>query len=301
MQLFDTHTHINFKAFRKDGKQIIEKTLAENTWLINVGSELRTSQRAIDYAQKFKKGVWSAVGLHPIHLFASQNCLAEEMKVEKFDYQKYLALAQRDEVVAIGEVGLDYHHFLDGDDIISIKKLQKEVFKKFIELSQAVHKPLIVHCWDAYDDLLEILLEKFLVNSTKNIQIIINSKSEIDWEKVAKMTRKENVLKNPGVIHSFIGSWKTAQKFLALDFKLGINGIATYSSSYDKLIKNCPLENLLIETDAPYLTPHPLDRKSRNESINVKYIAEKIAEVKGISINEVAQQTTKNAREVFAV
>ncbi|MCK4635450.1 MAG: TatD family hydrolase [Candidatus Moranbacteria bacterium] len=273
MITIDTHTHVNFNAFKKDGDEIIKKSLQENVWMINVGSENKTSQRAIDYAQKYKEGVYAAVGLHPIHLFSIES-LEDENNVEKFNYQKYLKFTQQNKVVAIGEVGLDYHHFEENHDIKSIKKLQKEVFKEFLKLSQQTKKPLIIHCWDAYDDLLEILNDFFKNN-------------KIDYE--------------IGVIHSFIGSWKTAQKFLDLRFKIGINGIATYSESYDKLIRNCPLKDLLIETDAPYLTPKPLPRDSRNEPINVKLIAKKIAEVKNIKIEKVIEQTTKNAKSVFKI
>lgn len=269
----DTHTHVNFNAFKKDGDEIIKKSLKEDVWMINVGSEGKTSQRAIDYAQKYKEGVYAAVGLHPIHLFPIQG-LGDENNVEKFDYQRYLELVQQNKVVAIGEVGLDYHHFEEDHDIDALKKLQQEVFKEFLKLSYETKKPLIIHCWDAYDDLLEILNNFF-------------NKNKIDYK--------------IGVIHSFIGSWKTAQKFLNLGFKIGLNGIITYSESYDKLIQNCDLKNILIETDAPYLTPKPLPRHDRNEPVNVKLVAKKIATVKNVKSEEVLQQTTKNARKIFNI
>lgn len=269
MLIIDTHAHINFKSFKEDGNVIIKKCLKENVWIINVGSETRTSQRAINYAQKYEEGVYAAVGLHPIHLFPIES-LGDKNNVEEFDYKKYLELAQQEKVVAIGEVGLDYHHFGKNHNIKELKKLQKNVFKDFLKLSQETKKPLIIHCWDAYDDLLEIL-----------------TKSKFDYQ--------------PGVIHSFIGSWKTAQKFIELGFKIGLNGITTYSESYDKLIRNCDLKNILIETDAPYLTPKPLPRDSRNEPVNIKLVAKKIADVKNISLEEVLNQTTENARKLFKI
>ena len=273
MLTIDTHTHVNFKSFKEDGDKIIKKSLKENVWMINVGSESKTSQRAIDYTQKYKEGIYAAIGLHPIHLFPIKG-LGDENNVEKFNYKKYLELAQQDKVVAVGEVGLDYHHFEEHHDIEELKELQKSVFKEFLKLSQETKKPLIIHCWDAYNDLLEILKDFFENNEIKH---------------------------QPGVIHSFIGSWKTAQKFLDLGFKIGLNGIITYSESYDKLIRNCDLKNILIETDAPYLTPKPLPRNDRNKPINVKLVAQKIADVKNMKIEEVLTQTTKNARNLFNI
>ncbi len=270
--LIDTHCHLNFKNFKEDADEVIKRTLKAGVRLVNVGSEFKTSRRAIDYAEKCEDGVWAAIGLHPIHLFSSAKVSPEENCVETFDYEKYLKLAQNKKVVAIGEVGLDYHHFdedADKDEILEIKKEQKKVFKEFIRLANEANKPIIVHCWDAYDDLLKIL--------------------------------QENPVKKKGIIHSFIGSHKTAKKFIELGFKIGLNGIITYSESYDKLIREIGLENIVLETDAPYLTPAPLERHSRNEPLNVKYVAQKIADVLQIDIEKVKTTTTQNAEELFGV
>jgi TatD DNase family protein len=267
--MFDSHAHVNFKAFKDDGDEVIKKALENNTWIINIGSEYKTSQRALEYANKYKEGVWAAVGIHPIHLFSSSNVPPEENVQEEFDYDKYKTLAENEKVVAIGEVGLDYHHFAGVENISGIKEKQKKVLKEFISIANKVKKPVVIHCWDAYDDLLEIL--------------------------------KDNKILKTGVIHSFIGSWKTAQKFIDLGFKIGLNGIVTYSESYDKLIREINLKDVLIETDCPYLSPKPLDRDSRNEPINVKYVAEKIAEVKSIEISAVEKITTDNAKKLFNI
>ncbi|GBE16467.1 putative deoxyribonuclease YcfH [bacterium BMS3Abin15] len=291
--LFDTHAHVNFNAFKDDADEVIKKSLENETWMINVGSQYSTSQRAVEYADAyagvhphtkngsqvvlndtkssgFGVGVYASVGLHPIHI-----------KDEDFDYDKYLELAKSEKVVAIGEMGLDYHHFDPprlaetasrreagvGDSVKELKAKQKEVFEKAIDLANQVNKPLIVHCWDAYDDLLEILSNKEVIKK--------------------------------GVIHSFIGSHKTARKFVNLGFKIGLNGIITYSESYDKLIRELSLEDIVLETDCPYLTPQPLSREERNEPINTKYVAEKISRVREMEIPEVIKVTTQNARKVF--
>ena len=267
--MFDSHAHVNFKAFKDDGDEIIKKALENNTWIINIGSEYKTSQRALEYADKYDEGIWAAVGLHPIHLFNSPNVPEEENHQEKFDYDKYKELAGNEKVVAIGEVGLDYHHFDGVKNISEIKERQKKVFKEFIKLANEVEKPVVIHCWDAYDDLLEIL--------------------------------EKNPINKLGVVHSFIGSWKTAQKFIELGYKIGLNGIVTCSESYDKLIRNINLKDLLIETDCPYLSPKPLERNSRNEPVNVKYVAEKIAEVKETEVSRIEKVIANNTKKLFGI
>jgi len=134
-------------------------------------------------------------------------------------------------------------------------------------LANEVRKPVMIHCWDAYDDLLEIL-----------------QKHPVDKK---------------GVIHSFIGSYKTAKKFIELGYKIGLNGIATYGDSYDRLIKEIDLKDILLETDCPYLTPRPLERGIRNEPQNVRYVAQKISEIKEISFEEVEKTTTGNVKKLL--
>lgn len=291
MYFFDTHSHVNFSAYKEDGEEVLKRALAGGVFVVNVGSQYSTSKRAVEYAHKFETGVWAAVGIHPVHFkkgsfthIDPEELTKEDISTigEEFEKEKYLELARDEKVVAIGEVGLDYHHFVEGDNVEILKIKQKEVLIKFIELANEVQKPLILHCWgvksskeldhartDAYDDLLEIL-QKYPVDKK-------------------------------GVIHSFIGSCKTAKKFIESGYKIGINGIATYGESYDRLIREVALENILLETDCPYLSPRPLERGMRNEPLFVKHIAQKIADVREISPEEVAEQTTKNAKAIFGI
>lgn len=274
MKIFDSHTHLNLEEFNDDFDFIIKENLKNNLYLNNIGTDKNSSLKAIEIAKKYDKGVYASIGIHPLSLFQSIE-KKHVREIEKFDFSFYFDLAINKKVIALGEVGLDYHHFEAGHNIEKIKKLQQEVFYDFIKISQQTDKPLIIHCWDAYSDLFDIL-EKFI--------------KENNWDKEKK-----------GIIHSFIGSWKTAQKFIDLGFMIGLNGIITYSASYDKLIRNCPLEKIVIETDAPYLTPLPLDRKDRNEPKNVKLIAEKIAKIKELTLEEVVNQTTENAKKLFKI
>jgi TatD DNase family protein len=273
--LIDTHAHVNFNAFKDDADEVIRRSIKEGVFMINVGSQYSTSVRALKYAKKYKSGVWTAVGIHPIQLkkqtfvYRDGNELpVEEIKTngEEFNHDKYFELAKNSKVVAIGEVGLDYHHFDPGDDIENLKKKQKGVFIQFIDLANEVKKPVIIHCWDAYDDLYEIL--------------------------------KNNPVKKRGVVHSFVGGYKAARKFIDLGYKIGLNGIITFGVSYDRLIKEIDLKDILIETDCPYLTPMP-KKGERNEPVYVKYIAEKIAEIKNIAYNDVVKITTQNASSIF--
>ena len=278
MKLFDTHAHVNFNAFKDDGQAVLVNCLECGVNVVNVGSQYSTSRRAVDYAHKFETGIYAAVGIHPVHLKKGsfthvdpEELTEEEIPTagEVFEHKKYLELARDEKVVAIGEIGLDYHHFEDGDDIDFLKNLQKETLIQFIKIANVVQKPVMLHCWDGYDDLLDIL--------------------------------QSSPVAKKGIVHSFIGSYKTAQKFIDLGYKIGLNGIITYGISYDKLIREIDLENIVIETDCPYLTPRPLEKGTRNEPSFVKNIAQKIAEAKNIPLDEVAKITTQNAKMVLQI
>lgn len=271
--LIDTHAHLNFNAYKDDGDEVIKRALKNNVWMINVGSQYSTSLRAIEYAKKYPEGVFASVALHPIHLKSRkikeeinpQEVLEFKSREEKFDYQKYKELASQPKVVAIGETGLDYYH-LDKGKEEEQKKLQKESFIQHLELAKELDKPVIIHCREAHQDVLEVL---------KN------------W-------------KLQGVVHSFSGRWSQAQQYLEMGFYLSFNGLITFARDYDKVIKNAPLEQLLLETDCPYLAPIPF-RGQRNEPLYVKYVAQKIAEIKGISFDKVAEITTANTRALFNI
>ncbi|OGZ33385.1 MAG: hypothetical protein A2Y98_03620 [Candidatus Portnoybacteria bacterium RBG_19FT_COMBO_36_7] len=277
--LIDTHAHVNFIAFKDDGDEVIKMALASDVWMINVGSQYDTSRRAVQYAQKYKQGVYASVALHPFHLKgkkitaqADPNEVIEfETQEEKFDYQKYKELACQLKVVAIGETGLDYYHLDKGEEERQ-KVLQKESFLGHLQLARELEKPLIVHCREAHTDVLAILKDY--------------------------TAGKENGLE--GTIHSFSGRWSQAEQYLAMGFYLSFNGIITFTRDYDKVIKNMPLERLLIETDCPYLAPVPY-RGKRNEPLFVKYVAEKIAETRGVNFEEIAEITTNNAKKLFKI
>src|SRR4030042_2695494 len=265
--LIDTHAHLNFKDFESDREEIIGRCLANDIWIINIGADYETSKKAIEIAEKYEKGIYAAVALHP-----------HDVLTEKFDYKKYKELAENKKTVAIGECGLDYA-FCEDDK--KVQKLQQKVFIEHLKLAKEVNKPVIIHSRRLFPEILNI---------------IQNSKFKIQNS-------------GPGVLHCYMGRWSYAEEYLKLGFYISFTGLITYARDYDKVIKNTPLERILIETDAPYLPPHQIfggggltleDRKKiRNTPENVKYVAEKIAGIKEISLDKVASQTTQNAKELF--
>jgi TatD DNase family protein len=267
---FDTHTHVNFSAFKDDQDQVIKRALDSETWMINVGTQVDTSQSAVDLANKYPEGVFAAIGLHPVHTW--QQMLDEEeshfqSRDEVFDEKVYETMLGP-KVVGVGECGLDYFRIPETSDKKQVIRKQKEAFVVQIQFAKKHQLPLIVHCRDAYEDVLEILNAEY-----------------------AGM---------PGVIHSFTDTWDTAKKFLDFGFYVALNGILTFDKTgkLAEVVEKSPFDKLLIETDAPYLTPPPF-RGKRNEPSYVKYVAQKIADIKKIPLEEVGHKTFENAVSLF--
>jgi len=276
--LIDTHSHLNFNAYKEDQREVIERALNNNIWMINVGSQYQTSQRAVEISQQYSQGVFSAVGLHPIHLetgLVKIKVDKEEIEMktqeEDFDYEKYKNLAKNEKVAAIGEFGLDYYWKPKTKKKLEEFKLkQKRDFLKQLELAAELNLPAIFHCRFAHSDLIA-LLDDFLKDRKKTIR---------------------------GVVHCFTGNWPEAKRYLEMGLYLGFNGLI-FKLDFEEIIKRVPLERILIETDCPYLTPPPMT--GRNEPMFVKYIAEKIAEIKKINFEKIAESTTDNAKNLFLI
>lgn len=271
--LIDTHAHLNFNAFKNDAEEAAKRALDKNIWMINVGSQYSTSERAILIAEKYPEGVYAAIGIHPIHLseliFKDKVDEDEEVEfhpsIEEFDEAKYLELSKSKKVVAIGEIGLDYFHNSEN------KEKQKEVFSAQIDMAMKLSFPIIIHCREAHNDVMEIL----------------RNKKKLYGEKLR------------GVVHCFSGRLSQARIYTEeLSFCLGFNGIITFDRGYDKVLREIDLKYFLVETDCPYLTPVPF-RGKRNEPAYVEYVAEKIAEIKNVDFNEVSKITTDNALKLF--
>jgi TatD DNase family protein len=281
--LIDTHCHLNFKDFKDDADEVITRTLAGETDMILVGSEFKTSSRAVDYTNKYDSGVYAAIGLHPIHL---ENVLAENhdengdykfvTHAEEFNYDAYYNLAKENKkVVAIGEIGLDYFHIDKNQDTAAVKEKQRTILKQLLLLAHNLDLPVIIHCREAHEDLLPLLKEF--------------------KEKYKKDDKREW-----GVIHCFSGDEALAREYIVLGLKISFTGLITFAHNWDEVIKNIPLEKIMIETDAPYMAPIPY-RGKRNEPLYVRYVAEKIAELKGLKFEEVAEKTYQNAKDLFGI
>jgi TatD DNase family protein len=276
---FDAHTHAQFAAFRNDYKEVIGRALTAGVGLVNVGTQRDTSLRAIEIAHDFEnEPVYAAVGLHPIHTSKSyydpqELGGGEETKDftsrgEDFDYEYYKKLAFDQKVLAIGECGLDYFRLKEE----STKEKQKEAFIKQIELAHEIKKPLMIHCRSAFSDLLQ------LIEARSNL---------LDKN-------------NPGIIHFFSGTKDDAQKFLDMGFYFTFGGVLTFTRDYDEVIKIIPLDRILSETDAPYVTPTPY-RGKRNEPAYVIEVVKKIAEVKALPLEKVERQILENAKRIFKI
>jgi len=273
--LIDTHAHLNFSAFKDDADEAAERALDNDIWMINVGSQYSTSERAVSMAEKYPEGVYAAIGIHPVHLseliFKDKVDEDEEVEfspsVEEFDEERYLKLAESKRVVAIGEIGLDYFHNSEN------KEKQKEIFSAQIDMAIKLDLPIIVHCRKAHEDVIEILRNK-------------------------KMNCGDKLR---GVVHCFSGRLSQAKIYTEeLGFHLGFNGIITFDRSYDKVIREIDLKYILTETDCPYLTPIPF-RGKRNEPLYVRYVAEKIGEIKEIDIFELEEAIIRSAKDLFRI
>jgi len=271
--IIDTHSHLSFKAYDKDRDEVIQRTQKEGVVCIDVGTKYKTSKNAIELAEK-NEGIYAAIGMHPIHIKTDLMKLKMDEDEgafaplgEEYDKEKYKELAKSSKVVAIGEIGLDYYYRPKTTSRLEqFKVLQKKVFTEQLDLAKELNLPVIIHCRMAHNEIIEIL------GNYKGLT---------------------------GTIHCFTGNWEQAQKYMDLGFYLGINGII-FKMDLDEVIKRAPLDKILVETDCPYLTP-PEAGTERNEPIFVKLVAKRIAELKNVSFDEVADKTTENAKKLFGI
>ena len=288
MKYFDAHTHVQFVAYDQDREEVFKRSLEAEVGMNLVGTQRDTSEAAVREAE-VREGVWATIGLHPVHTSKSYHDtkeLGEEGKAftsrgEMFDFEFYKKLGENPKVIAVGECGLDYYR-LDEET----KKLQVEAFVGQIELANALQKPLMLHirngarggdataAGDAYLDALELLKAHSPVGRAG-----------------------ANV---PGDVHFFAGDWNIAKSFLDIGFTLSFTGVLTFTHDYDEVVRNTPLDMLLTETDAPYITPVPF-RGQRNEPMHVREVVKKIAEIKGVEVEEVREQILLNSKRVFGL
>ncbi len=281
----DIHSHVNFKAFDEDRDEVIKRALASGTWVINVGTQIDTSREAVEMANQYEEGVYAIIGLHPIHTGASfhdEKELGEggaefTSRGENFDKDAYRELLKDPKVVAIGECGLDYYR-MNAD---SIEK-QKKAFVEQIELANEFKKPLMLH-----------------IRNNEKVELITGKEGTPNAYMDALDLLKQNA-KVKGDVHFFAGNLAEAKAFVDFGFTLSFTGVITFTKDYDAVIKNTPLDMIMTETDAPYVTPVPY-RGKRNEPVYVCEVVKKIASVKGLPEEEVAQTIIGNTKRVFGI
>lgn len=261
----DTHCHLDFERFQKDREQVIKRAQkAGLVWILNPGIDLDTNHAAIELSSKYPGLISAAVGIHPNYGKPWSRELLANLKEQ----------AQSKGVVAIGEIGLDYYRKH------TPVSQQQRMLKAQLALASELSLPVIIHNRDSTRDLMSILSA---------------------WH--AELQRSNQPLaKRPGVLHSYSADHDTAQAAMEMNFYFGISGPVTFNNApiRKSVTRSIPLERLLLETDAPFLTPHP-HRGKRNEPAYIPLIAEEIARLHNTSPKQVAEITHANAQTLFNV
>ena len=253
--IFETHAHFEDERYDEDREQELEEVrLAGVTRLVNVGSSLSTSKQSIALAHKHDF-IYAAVGVHPDNVATLTDA----------DIEKLRDMCHEPEVVALGEIGLDYYYEEP------VRQIQQEWFARQLVLAREVKLPVIIHSREAAKDTLDIMQA--------------HRAGEIG-----------------GVVHCFSYAKEMAREYLNMDFYFGIGGVITFKNAkkLKEAVQYIPMDKILLETDSPYLSPEP-HRGERNSSLNLPFVVEAIAELKGISSEEVVETTERNARKLFGL
>ncbi len=271
--LTDTHCHLAFHKFNDDRAAAIQR--ARDAGLIRIlvpGLDHKSSADAVKLAES-NPMIYAAVGFHPTDI--------DKLNDDTFDEIRQLAAHPK--VSAIGEIGLDYYWIKEEGK----REIQRKGLTRQLELAESIHKPVIIHLREEND----------AVQDTCTDDLI----KILDGWIAGLKSRKDTLAERPGVLHSFSGSFETAMRAIQLGFYIGATGPVTYKNAEQRrqVIAALPLERLLIETDAPFLAPHP-HRGKRNEPAFVAHIADKIAEIKSSTPQEIAAITTANAARLFS-
>lgn len=252
--MIDIHCHIDFEQFNNDREEIIKRSKEKLSAIINSGTSIEGNERALNLSKQNPNFIYPTFGFHPV---SSGQISDKDLNMSIGQMKKHM-----EEILAIGEVGMDYFYVKDKSE----RAKQAETFKKFIELANEYKKPLLIHARDC---------ERKAFNIVKEYDDI------------------------PSVIfHCYSGSLKTAKKLIDEGYYTSISTMICYSKHHQDLIKEIPIENILTETDSPYLAPN---REDRNEPSNVLYVASKLAEIKGESVDNIDKITEKNAKNVFGI
>ena len=257
--IFESHAHYDDRQFDVDREKLLESLPLQNVGVIVNVGSDIRSSKESITLAHQYDYIYAAIGVHP----------DEVDTMKEADMEELSHMAKEDKVVAIGEIGLDYFR-KEGN---AYKSVQKEWFCRQLDLAKEIEKPVIIHSRDAAEDTIQILRD----------------------------FRKENPqIENPGVIHCYSYSPELAKEYVAMGFYIGIGGVVTFKNA-KKLVETVaqiPLERILVETDSPYLCPEP-NRGKRNDSSQIRYVIDHIADIRGIAPEEVEKQTEMNARKMY--
>lgn len=253
--IFDTHTHLNVPQFEDDLPEVLKR--AEEAGVKEmavVGFDTPTIEKSLSLSHEHEM-IYSIIGWHPTEAGNYTAAIERKLQEDLVDSR----------VVALGEIGLDYHWMADPKDV------QEKVFRRQLAISRELHLPFSVHMRDALEDTYRIL-------------------------------KDEKVHLTGGIMHSFSGDAEWMKRFLDLGLHISISGVVTFKKALEvqEAAKQVPLDWLLVETDAPYLAPVPY-RGKRNEPAYTRYVVEKIAELRGETVDKIAEITRQNAHDLFKI
>ena len=252
--IFESHAHYDSSKFSEDRGALLN-SMQENGvgTIVNVGATWESVTTVLELAQEHPI-VYAALGVHPDEV--------GDLNEERFAFLK--AQCQKEKVVAVGEIGLDYYWDNESHDV------QKKWFIKQLELARELDLPVVIHSRDAAEDTLKLM--------------------------------KEYAVGMRGVIHCFSYSKEMAEEYVKMGFYIGVGGVVTFKNGkkLKEVVEAVPIERILLETDSPYLAPEP-HRGKRNSSLYIPYIAQAIADIKGLTYEEVVAQTEQNGKELFEI
>ena len=265
MKIFETHAHYDDERFDEDRDELISSMLSDTgelDYIVNVGASRQGCEASLALAAQYEK-VYVAIGFHPEDIVR-----LKESDIEWLE--NMLGEAKTRKIVALGEIGLDYYYVSDDVDMAAAeKKQQREWFAAQMNVAYRTHMPVMIHSRDACQDTIDIL-------------------------------KSNHGHDTGGIIHCYSYSKEAARDFLNMGFSIGIGGVLTFKNA-KKLVEAAayiPMDRIVLETDSPYMAPEP-NRGKRNDSRNIKYVAEKLAQIKGLDTQEVIDITNQNARRLL--
>ena len=254
-KMIDTHCHIDFEEFDEDREDLIKRAQDKLSAIINSGYGLESNEKVLSLSKEYNGFVYPTFGFHPV---SSQNSPQEEIDACHKQMIEHL-----DEILAIGEVGMDFFYCTDK----AMRKRQQEIFMGFVELANEYEKPLLIHGRDC---------ERKIFNLLE------------DFDNIPKV-----------IFHCYGGSLKTARRMIDKDnYYISCSTMVCYSPRHQDLFKEIPIERILTETDSPYLA---MTKEERNNPLNVELAVKKIAELQGLDVEDVDKVTENNAKEVFGI